>query len=115
MKLCTLNGRITPELDNFTCINTMGNSVIDYIITKHKSINRCLKCDVHTVTEIVSESEELKSVISSHCKAPGHSVVSIELKIFSCTEVSDNLYKRYKSIRKYPFYNANVNFLNNAV
>ena len=25
MKLCTLNARITPEFDNFTCINTMGN------------------------------------------------------------------------------------------
>ena len=65
MKLCTINGRITPEFDNFTCINTMGNSVIDYIITEHRNINRCLKCVVHTVNDIVSGSEELKSDFKS--------------------------------------------------
>ena len=41
MKLCTLNGRITPEFNNLTCKNTMGNFIIDYIITEHRSINRC--------------------------------------------------------------------------
>ena len=65
--------------------------------------------------DIISGSEELKSLISSQCKAPDHSVVSLELKISSCTEVADNLAKRSKSIRKYSFYNPNVNFLNNAV
>ena len=115
MKLCTLNGRITPEFNNYICINTMGNSVINYIITEHRSINHCLKCLVHTVNDIVSGSEELKSLISSQCKAPDHSVVSLELKISSCTEVADNLAKRSKSIRKYSFYNPNMNFLNNAV
>ena len=96
MELCKLNGRITRELDNFTCINTMGNSVIDYSVTEHRSIHRGLKCVVHTVNAIVSGSEKLKSLISSQCKAPDHSVVPIGLKISSCTEVSDNLAKRVK-------------------
>ena len=60
--------------------------MIDYIITEHRSINRCLKCVVHTVNDMFSGSEELKSLISSQCKAP----VSLELKISSCTEVADD-------------------------
>ena len=116
MKMCTVNGRITPELDNFTCLNTMGNSVIDYIITEQRSINRCVKCVVHTVNDLVSSCEELKSMISSQCKAPDHSVVSVEIKISNkCSEMSGNQTKKSKSTRKYSFHNQNVNFLNNTV
>ena len=49
-KLCTLNGRVTPEFDNYTCLNTRGKSVVDYILTNHKNVSRCLKCAVHSMT-----------------------------------------------------------------
>ena len=97
MKLCTLNGRITPELDNFTFVNAMGNSVLDYIITEHKSINHCLKCAVHTVNDKVSGNEELKSLLLSQYKAPNHRYLVVR-------KVSDNLAKRSTFIRKYSFY-----------
>ncbi len=35
-KLCVLNGRLNPEIDNYTCISPRGAaSVVDYIITPH--------------------------------------------------------------------------------
>ena len=35
---CILNGRITPDLDNFTCISHKGRSVVDYLFVRHESI-----------------------------------------------------------------------------
>ena len=36
-----LNGRITSELDNFTCVSGKGKSVVDYIVAPFDSINNC--------------------------------------------------------------------------
>ena len=33
--MCVLNGRITPEFDNFTSISTKGNAVVDYMWVPH--------------------------------------------------------------------------------
>ena len=43
IKMCTLNRRVTPQFDNFTCLNKRGKSVADNIITEHKNVNQCLK------------------------------------------------------------------------
>ena len=59
-KLCTLNGRVTPECDDYTCLNSRGKSVVDYILTTHKNISRCLKCMVFRVNNLLESHEELK-------------------------------------------------------
>ena len=41
-KMCILNGRVTPNLDNFTCINARGKSVVLYADTSGKS-EFCIK------------------------------------------------------------------------
>ena len=46
VKMCILNGRVTPEFDNFTCFNRNGCSIVDYIITDYDSLNKCKKCKV---------------------------------------------------------------------
>ncbi len=34
-KLCSLNGRLSLENNNFTCISPKGLSIVDYIIVPH--------------------------------------------------------------------------------
>ena len=53
IKMCTLNGRVTPQFDNFTCLNKRGNSVVDYIITEHKNVNQCVKSVVYNVNDLI--------------------------------------------------------------
>ena len=45
-----INGRITPELDNFTCISHKGRSVVDYMFTPRENIKNIEQCAVLTVT-----------------------------------------------------------------
>ena len=41
IKMCILNGRVTPKFEDCTCLNKRGNSKVDYIITEHKNVNQC--------------------------------------------------------------------------
>ena len=34
MTLCIVNGRVSPEKDNYTSISKRGRSVVDYILTR---------------------------------------------------------------------------------
>ena len=38
-KLYILNGRITPEYDDYTCDSSRGRSVVDYILCPQLSLN----------------------------------------------------------------------------
>ena len=71
VKLCTLNGKIIPELDLFRCHNRKGRSVVDYILTEHKNVNKCIKCKVYNINSILSEYVKTLNTISSSCKAFG--------------------------------------------
>ena len=65
VKMCIVNERVTPEFDNFNCFNRNGCSIVDYIITDFDSLNKCKKCKVFSVNEIINENSKLKSMISS--------------------------------------------------
>ena len=73
-KMCICNGCITPEYDDFTCSNTRGQSVVDYIITPQNCIDKCTSCVVHTVSSLI-ESLNLHQLLSSSCKAPDHNLL----------------------------------------
>ncbi len=77
-KMCILNGRITPDLDNFTCISSKGKSVVDYFITPYDCIKYCKKLSVRTVSDLIDHLS-IQDQISSRCKPPDHSVVTLEL------------------------------------
>ena len=51
-KMCILNGRVTPALDNFTCINACGKSVVDYMLIHQENLNLVSKCEVMLVNEL---------------------------------------------------------------
>ncbi len=50
-KLCLLNGRLSPENNNFTCISPKGLSFVDYIIVPHDVLHKCNTFNVFTMTE----------------------------------------------------------------
>ena len=51
-KMCIVNGRITPEYDNFTCVKTTGKSVVDYFIVPHDILSKCVEFKVYTMLQI---------------------------------------------------------------
>ena len=114
IKMCIVNGRVTPEFDNFTCFNRNGCSIVDYIITDYDSLNKCKKCKVFSVNEIINENNKLESMISSSCKVPDHSVIMVEFEYVCQVKDHHESSTQCGSIyRKYSFQNLNDNFLNN--
>ena len=65
------NGRITPQLNNFTFIGTRGRSVPDYIYCPHDHIQFCKEVKVLTVTNIIND---LKLAVPR--SLPDHSIIT---------------------------------------
>lgn len=55
-KCCVLNGRVTPENDNFTSVSVRGKAVVDYIVTPHVDLNTCVKFKVFTPLGLVGKT-----------------------------------------------------------
>ena len=66
-----LNGRITPELNNFTFVSPQrGSSVPDYIFCPTEHLDRCTEARVLLISDIVNESG-----IRPPLNLPDHSVI----------------------------------------
>ena len=76
-KLCILNGRLSPEHDNYTFLSSRGRSVVDYVITTHEGIDMCKQFKVITCNKLIEENK-LQSLINSKSKPPDHSILSLE-------------------------------------
>ena len=76
--LCILNGRITPEKDNFTSTGR-GKAVVDYIITSVEDINKYSEVEVLTITDLVSRSHT--PIRSETTKLPDHSMLLCKLHL----------------------------------
>ena len=74
-KCCVVNGRITPEYDNFTCIRTFGKSVVDYFIIPHDCINNCSSFKVHLAKDLIEPS------IFGANGIPDHSVLELKIQL----------------------------------
>lgn len=75
-KLCVLNGRISPEYDNFTSISTKGKAVVDYIFTPQSNIELFNSFEIHTVKELSH-----KYNIKPDCAMPDHSVLCCTMTV----------------------------------
>ena len=116
VKMCIVNGRVTPKYDNYTCLNRNGCSVVDYIITDFGSLEKCKMCKVLSVNDLMIENSGLKLLLSSSCKAPDHSVILVEFEYGNEVEDQEETGVETKSCsgyRRYSFQNQNNNFLNN--
>ena len=74
-KLCTTNGRISPDFDNYTYISTNGKSVVDYMLTSHDCLKHFKQCKVHP-TRSLCQKMNLKTN-----KLPDHSVIQCIMTI----------------------------------
>ena len=84
-KTCIVNARITPQYDNYTCVSTKGRSVVDYILTTHDNINNITKCQVELTTDLIDSFNSM-TLIGTNCRAPDHSMITMELLYSSTTE-----------------------------
>ncbi len=62
-KLCVLNGRRNPRLDDYTFIS----HVVDYIAVNHEALQFCTKSEIVTMTEFLDKFN-LYQYISTTCK-----------------------------------------------
>ena len=85
-KMCILNGRVTPNLDNFTCINARGKSVVDYMLIHQENLSFVSKCEVLLVNELLHNCK-LFHLISEKCKVPDHSILSMTFSPFISTKL----------------------------
>ncbi len=64
-KLCSLNSRLSPENNNFTCISPKALSIVDYIIVPHDVFHKCKAVDMCN----------LEFYIGNRCKLHDHSLL----------------------------------------
>ena len=76
--MCILNGRITPEKDNFTSTGR-GKAVVDYIITPIDAIINYTEVEVITAMDLVSRSHI--PIRTETTKLPDHSMLLCKLNL----------------------------------
>ena len=94
MKLSIVNGRVTPEHDNYTCTKSNGNSVVDYIVVPQICIDNCEMCKVLMVNDLIKEYG-LESLLSQRCKPPDHSIILLD---FVVSIIPENKYSEFTSV-----------------
>ncbi len=117
-KLCSRNGRLSPENNNFTCISPKGLSIVDYIIAPCDVFHKCNTFNVYTMTE-AADMSNLAPLNGSQCKVTDHSLLHVNFTLDQLsfnhynTDYQANLYENldddngneYKS-RRYYFNNV---------
>ena len=68
-----LNGRITPENNNYPYICSSGISVPDYMFCRLDNLNFCTKCSVVTMSDLVNNLD-----IEPPGSLPDHSLIISE-------------------------------------
>ena len=86
-KSVILNGRINPEQENFTFISSRGRSVVDYFITPQDCLQFCQNFSVDLMSSLL-EKYDLYSLLSQNCKAPDHSLLTLQFR-YSYIDVAD--------------------------
>ena len=79
-KFCITNGRVTPEFNDYTCVSSKGKSSVDYFAVPIDCVNRCIKCEVSATSDVIS-SLSLQSLISTNCRPPDHSLLTLTYNI----------------------------------
>ena len=84
-KLVVCNGRVTPQFDNFTCIEpSKGASVVDYFITSLNNLSICERLVVSTARELIEKHCDLdKQTYQIGRNIPDHSF----LKLYVCLSI----------------------------
>jgi hypothetical protein len=110
-KFVILNGRVTPEYDNFTCISTKGKSVVDYILCPQSDVTFCKMLQFIRVTNLLQKYNLTPPEIGTEGNLPDHSIVCAHVKVHYESDLTDHivLNKRFR----YNFRNIPASFMNN--
>ena len=73
---CMLNGR-NPDMsaNEFTCIRSLGSSVVDYCLVPHEDLDKFTDFKVCKVSELINKSEILNTLDANTSK-PDHSILT---------------------------------------
>ena len=80
---CLLNGCVTPDLDNFTCISHKGRAVVDYMLVPYENIDNIEQFAVLPITELSSKFD-----IHTDRGKPDHSILCAELTVSFVNHIS---------------------------
>ena len=76
IRFCVVNGRITPDLDNFTFVSPRGKSVVDYFIVPQDYVKQYKSFRVELAAEVI-DSLNLGDMLGERCKCPDHSILTL--------------------------------------
>ena len=114
-RMVVTNGRIPLGSNNFTSISSRGSAVVDYIAVPHENMVNCSYFNVDTMSEILSKYN-LESMLSTTCKAPDHSLLSLKYSIYQDTsdDTSDGDEHRSEEslFKKYNYGTMSSEFMN---
>ena len=79
-KLCTVNGRISNDKDDYTFIAGRGLSVVDYFLIQHDMLKSCNSFSVKACSDIIDENG-LHGLINARSKPPDHALLSMTFNI----------------------------------
>ena len=73
-KMVVLNGRVTPQFNEFTSVSVKGKAVVDYILCPQTSLDIVKTFKVLLVKDLLDEYN-LTQLLSERCRCPDHSVL----------------------------------------
>ena len=76
--MCMLNGRGDTNSNNFTCMNTRGRSVVDYILVSHELLPNCTAFNIKPCMKIVDEYN-LQGLLGNRSRIPDHAMLTFRL------------------------------------
>ena len=105
-RMCIVNGRGEPTMDNFTSVSPRGQAVVDYIITPYD----CLRNVSDFKVSLVQDCLKRFKIIPNTAKIPDHSILSctitfstyndtqteVEYSQTSCDLDTSQLNRKYK-------------------
>ena len=87
--MCVLNGRLTPEYDNFTSVSTRGRAVVDYIMVPHECYARCQSMHVDLMSSLIARFN-LVDLITATSRPPDHSILTCVFETRCYSHTNDN-------------------------
>ena len=76
-----VNGRITPECDDFTSMTSYkGKSVVDYHITRLSDLDFIQKMEVKSCIELVAKMG-CEQLLTDRCHVPDHNLLSMTVEL----------------------------------
>jgi hypothetical protein len=119
--MCVVNGRVTPQFDNWTSVSVRGSAVVDYFIVPYEQLSLCDEFKVCTAREMVEKYCDVSCITNTRNIIPDHSILLFKSTLnvnknvvntdTSLTDYGNNL---KKCDARYDVQNIPSEFFNNA-